>query len=61
MPIDVMLVGITIDCKWEQSEKAELPIEVTLVGIVYLENRWFDGKQTSILRLFVKRIPSWDI
>ena len=46
-----------IDCKLEQEENAELWIDVTLAGTVYAENRCFTGKQRSISKFLVKRIP----
>ena len=46
--------GIEIDCKLEQPANTESPIDVTLVGIVYVKNRWFAGKQISVSTSLVK-------
>lgn len=48
------------ELNFEQLEQAELAIDVTFVGIVYCENRCFDGKQISISKYVVKIIPSRD-
>ena len=60
-PIDIALDGIVIDFKSKQPEKAESPIDVTLVGIAYLAHLGNNGKQTSVSKILVKRIPSFEI
>ena len=47
-----------IDCKLLQPENALLPIDVTLLGILYVINWCFDGKQIMVAKALLKRIPS---
>ena len=50
-PIDVTLGGIVIDCIFIQSENEKSAIDVAPSGIVYVKDRWFDGKQMRTLRV----------
>ena len=49
-----------IDCKLEQPINAESPIDVTLVGMQYIENLCMTGKHRIVSRFFEKWIPSID-